>query len=104
MDILGNVYVMLAKAKLNSYMIEFFFRNLASRLDEQRPQLRTDIVIIVDGANYNQWKVFLPIASELRFPYMLFRPHSYDGAPWKLVFAHFKKADINPSHVPTAKR
>jgi hypothetical protein len=104
LDTLGNVYVTLAQANSNSQMMELFFRDLATRLDQQRPMWRRDTIIIVDGAKYHQSKDFLPIAAELRLPYMLLGPHSYDAAPCELVFAHFKKADINPRHVPTGKK
>ena len=44
------------------------------------------------------------MAAELRLPYMLLGPHSYDAAQCELVFAHFKKADINTRHVPSGKK
>lgn len=37
LDTLGNVYVALAQANSNSQMMELFFRDLATRLDQQRP-------------------------------------------------------------------
>ena len=104
LDTLGNVYVSLAQANSNSQMMELYFRALAQRLDQQRPQWRRDTVIIVDGAKYHQSRDFLQVAAELRLPYMLLGPHSYDAAPCELVFAHFKKADINPRHVPSGKK
>ena len=104
LDTRGNVYVSLAQANSNSQMMELYFWALAQRLDQQRPQWRRDTVIIVDGAKYHQSKDFLQVAAELRLPYMLLGPHSYDAAPCELVFAHFKKADINPRHVPSGKK
>ena len=104
LDTLGNIYAALAQANSNSEMMELFFRSLARRLDLQRPHWRKDTVIIVDGAKYHQSKDFLGVAAELQLPYMLLGPHSYDTAPCELVFAHFKKADINPRHLPTGKR
>ena len=61
-------------------------------------------MIIVDGAKYHQSQAFLQVAAELRLPYMLLGPHSYDAAPFELLFAHFKKADINARHVPLGKK
>ena len=58
----------------------------------------------MDGAKYHQSKDFLRVAEELWLPYMLLGPHSYDAAPCELVFAHFKKADVNHRHVPTGKK
>ena len=104
LDTLGNVYVSLAQANSNSSMMELYFRSLARRLDIQRPQWRRDTIIFVDGAKYHQSKEFLQVAAELQLPYMLLGPHSYDAAPCELVFAHFKKADVNPRHVPTGKK
>jgi hypothetical protein len=37
LDTLGNVYVALAQANSNSQMMELFFRDLATRLDQERP-------------------------------------------------------------------
>ena len=84
-------------------MMELYFRALATQLDKERPGWRRDTVIVVDGAKYHQSQAFLIIAAELRLPYMLLGPHSYDAAPCELLFAHFKKADINPRNVPTGK-
>jgi hypothetical protein len=85
-------------------MMELFFRSLAAKLDFERPGWRRDTVIIVDGAKYHQSTDFLAVAAELRLPYMVLGPHSYDAAPCELFFAHFKRADINPRHVPTGKK
>ena len=104
LDTLGNVYVTLAQANSNSQMMELYFRSLAYRLDRTRPQWRKDTVIFVDGAKYHQSKEFLAVAAELQLPYMLLGPHSYDAAPCELVFAHFKRADVNPRHLPTGKK
>jgi hypothetical protein len=40
---------------------------------------------------------------QLKVPVLMQGPHSYDVAPCELYFAAFKKADINPRHVPTSK-
>ena len=104
MDTLGNIYVTLAQANSNTEMMELYFRALTAQLDIERPAWRRDTIIIVDGAKYHQSKDFLLVAAELRLPYMLLGPHSYDAAPCELLFAHFKKADINPRHVPTGKK
>ena len=65
LDSLGNLYATLAQANSNSQMMELFFRQLACRLDQQRPAWRKDTVIIVDGAKYHQSKDFLSVAAEL---------------------------------------
>ena len=104
MDTLGNAYVSLAQANSNSLMMELYFRALVDQLDKERVNWRRDTVIFVDGAKYHQSKDFLQIAAELRLPYMLLGPHSYDAAPCELFFAHFKRDDINPGHVPTGKK
>ena len=104
MDSLGNVYVSLAQSNSNSIMMELYFRALTTQLDRERQGWRRDTIIFVDGAKYHQSKDFLKIAAELRLPYMLLGPHSYDAAPCELLFAHFKKDDINPRHIPTGKK
>ena len=61
------------------------------------------MVILVDSASYYQSSDFFEVASRLRLPLMLLGPHSYDAAPCETFFAHFKRVDINPRHVPTGK-
>ena len=39
----------------------------------------------------------------LKIPTIFTGPHSYDGSPCELWFAHFKARDINPNRVPTGK-
>ena len=104
LDSRGNVYVALAQANSNSEMMELYFRDLTTRLDKERPQWRRDTVIFVDGAKYHQSTAFLKVAAKLKLPYMLLGPHSYNAAPCELVFAHFKKADVNPRRVATGKK
>ena len=104
LDSRGNVYLTLAQANSNSQMMELYFRALAAKLDQERPNWRRDTVIFVDGAKYHQSADSLPVAAELRLPYMVLGPHSYDAAPCELVFAHFKRADVNPRKVPTGKK
>ena len=53
LDTRGNVYLALAQANSNSDMMELYFRGLAARLDQERPQWRRDTVIFVDGAKYH---------------------------------------------------
>jgi hypothetical protein len=104
LDTRGRIYVALAQANSNSAMMELFFRSLVSRLEAERPNWRRDTVIFVDGAKYHQSVDFLRVAAELRLPYMILGPHSYDAAPCELVFAHFKRDDVNPRKVPTGKK
>ena len=104
LDTRGNVFLALAQANSNSDMMELYFRGLAARLDQERPQWRRDTVIFVDGAKYHQSVQFLKVAAELRLPYMVLGPHSYNAAPCELVFAHFKKVDVNPRKVGTGKK
>ena len=103
-DTLGNVYYSLAQANSNSSMMELFFRELAAKLDGERPGWRSSMIILVDGAPYHQSDDFLLVAAKLKLPYMILGPHSYDAAPCELFFAHLKKADINPRHLPSGRK
>ena len=85
-------------------MMELYFRALVAKLERERPNWRRDTVIIVDGAKYHQSVDFLQVAAELRLPYMVLGPHSYDAAPCELVFAHFKRVEVNPRKIPTGKK
>lgn len=83
--------------------MEIFFQQLALKLDKERPNWRKDTVILIDNAPYHTCKATLKVLEGLKLPVLFTGPHSYDAAPCELVFAHFKKGDINPNRVLTGK-
>ena len=84
--------------------MEIFFQQLAHTLDKENKNWRKDSMIVIDNAPYHTSQATLSVFRRLELPICFTGPHSYDASPCELMFAHFKVADINPSHFPLGKR
>ena len=102
-DKLGNVYLSLTQSNSNKSMMGLFMEQLVLKLDKANPHWRNGTVIQWDGAAYHRAKGTLEMLQRLRVPIMMLGPYSYDVAPAELFFAAFKKADVNPNHIPLGK-
>jgi len=51
---------------------------------------------MLDNAPYHSSKVMMEFYELHQLPVMFTAPHSYAASPVELMFAHFKRADINP--------
>ena len=103
-DSLGQSYLSLTQANSNSSIIEIFLRELVKKLDVQRPDWRSDTVLLFDNASYHTSEATLGLMEQLAIPVMFFGPYSYNVAPCELWFGLFKQEDINPRHVPQGAR
>ena len=52
-DTLGNIYFTLSQSNSNSTIMDLFFKELAMKLDEDRPSWREQTVILLDNASYH---------------------------------------------------
>ena len=102
-DTLGNVYLSLSQSNSNEQTMSLYLQQLVLKLDKDRPNWRRNTVVTMDGASYHCAAGTYALLKKLRIPVMMQGPHSYDVAPCELYFAAFKRADINPRHVPTTK-
>ena len=102
-DTLGNVYLSLTQSNSNREVMSIFLQQLVLKLDKERKHWRRDTVILHDGASYWDNDDILDLLRQLEVPAMTLGPYSYLVAPVELYFAAFKKADINPRHLPTTK-
>ena len=103
-DSLGQSYVTLTQANSNSAIMELFLREFVKKLDKQRPDWRTNSILLVDGASYHKSLATMQVMEELEVPVMFLAPYSYNSAPCELWFAWFKSTDINPRRVSTSAR
>ena len=103
LDSMGAVYLSLLQSNNNNNTMELFFKSLVKKLDAEEANWRKKTVILLDNAPYHASKAFYDMASGLKIPIIFSGPHSYSAAPCELWFAHFKRQDINPRHVPTGK-
>lgn len=103
-DTAGRVYVTLVQANSNGKVMEIFFRQLALKLDKERPNWRGDTVLVLDNAPYHTSKSTMRLLEALDIPVLFTGPHSYSAVPCEVWFAAFKADDINPRRLSTAKR
>ena len=81
-----------------------YINELVKLLDKEDKNWRKDTIILHDGAGYARGKTIVNTLNELRVPYMLLSPHSYNVAPIELLFGAIKTNNINPFDYPSGKR
>ena len=103
-DTLGNVYFTLSQSNSNSTIMDLFFKELAVKLDKDRPNWRQQTIILLDNASYHCSKETIAMLKTQRIPTMFLGPYSYDVAPCELFFALFKQVELNPNNLPLGKK
>ena len=113
-DSKGEIFLSLTQSNSNSEIMELFFSELIRTLDRLRPGWKRTHLLLVDGASYHRSKKILTFFENHQLPIMYTGSYSYDAgkssllvynltlftAPCELFFSAFKRADINPRHVP----
>ena len=83
--------------------MELFYGRLVELLDKENPRWRVTTVIMMDNAPYHSSADMMSFYKRHQIPILFTGPHSYSASPVELFFAHFKKEDINPNHLPLGK-
>ena len=83
--------------------MQLFFWRLVRLLNRKNPNWRKDTIILLDGAAYHQSSAMMQFYEDQAMPVLFTGPHSYAASPVELLFAAFKRADINPRKLPTGK-
>ena len=81
-----------------------YIRELVKILDRENREWRNDTVIVHDGAKYASNQNTIATLQELRVPFMLLSPYSYNVAPYELLFGATKVGNLNPDMLSTGKR
>ena len=81
-----------------------YIAELVKLLDHEDKNWRKDTVIMHDGAKYAQSTSTINTLRDLRVPYMLLAPHSYNVAPIEMLFGAIKTNNLNPEGFSTSKR
>ena len=76
--------------------MSLYFRELVKILDAEDKQWRENTIIMHDGAKYAQSGDTKSALKDLRVPFMLLGPHSYNVAPIELLFGAIKNENLNP--------
>ena len=81
-----------------------YINELVKILDKEDKNWRNDTIILHDGASYARSSNIISTLKDLRVPYMLLAPHSYNVAPIEILFGAIKTNQLNPFDFPTGKR
>jgi len=84
--------------------MELFFSHYIRLMNGKNPHWRNETVIMMDNAPYHTCNKMMEFYEKYQLPIIFTGPHSYSVSPVELFFAHFKRADINPSNLPTGKQ
>jgi hypothetical protein len=92
----GEVYWALSQANTDDRTMALFIWNLVKKLDLDRKNWRLDSLLQLDGAAYHKSESTIRLLQDLKVPYCVSGPYSYDGTPIELFWAQLKFGDINP--------
>ena len=78
-------------------------KKLVQQLDKDRSDWRTDTILQLDGAKYHKTALVKDLFQELQVPVMISAPYSYDADVVELLFAMFKRGELNHLQLATSK-
>ena len=84
--------------------MSLYLKELVNQLDKEDKNWRDSTILMHDGAKYAQSKTTQTVLEDLRVPFMLLAPHSYNIAPIELLFGATKTEHLNPNELPMGKR
>lgn len=74
-----------------------YLKELVNILDKEDKHWRNSTMIMHDGARYSSNATTENILRDLRVPFMLLAPHSYNVAPIEMLFGAIKANELNPT-------
>ena len=99
----GIVYACLTQENTNSTIMKLYIKALVRLLDSESKTWRKSTIILHDGAKYGQSNSTIDVLKELRLPYMISAPHSYNISAIEMLFAGIKTGSLNEKDLPTGK-
>ena len=103
-DTEGDMYMSLTQVNTNTEIMKMYLTYLAEQLDRDRPDWRSDTVILLDGAQYHINEEMFRHFTKLQMQVIFTGPRSYDACPCEMLFAHLKSVNMNPQGLPTGKK
>ena len=83
--------------------MKLYIKALVRLLDSESKSWRKTTIILHDGAKYGQSNSTIDVLKELRLPYMISAPHSYNISAIEMLFAGIKTGSLNEKDLPTGK-
>jgi hypothetical protein len=99
----GKVYLSLTTVNTDSDVMMLFVGWLCKTLIRENPKYRETTVFLLDGASYHRSKETRTYFDRLGLKLMLSAAYSYSGAVAEMLFAYFKKVELNPAGYKTGK-
>jgi len=95
LDNFGKVYACLTHVNTDSTIMGIYIKELVKELDNEDRDWRRSTIILHDGAKYCQSNITINVLRDLRVPFMLSSPHSYNISPIEMLFAAIKTGSLN---------
>jgi transposase InsO family protein len=99
----GQCYFSLTQVNTDSEIKVLFLIHLAAKLDIDRPDWRSDTIILIDNASYNTSSYTTKCIRKLGIPVMFSAPYSYDASMIERFFGYFKQSIILDKSQPSGK-
>ena len=99
----GYVYACLTQVITDSTIMAMYLKTLVRILDAENKHWRKHTIILHDGSRYCQSEIMLKTIKQLRLPFMLSGPHSYNTAPVEMLFGGIKTGNLNVDNLPTGR-
>ena len=93
----GDAYFSLLQSNNNQYTYAEFIRELAQRLDKERPGWRVDTIWLVDGAKMHTTEMVKEIYTKLKVQIIVAPPYSWNLMAPEKWHALFKTNELNPT-------
>ena len=103
-DTEGDMYLSMTQVNTTTQVMKMYLSYLAETLDRDRPDWRSNTVILLDGAQYHVNDEIISHLTKHQMQVIFSGPRSYDACPCEMLFAHLKSVDMNPQGFPTGKK
>jgi transposase len=80
-----------------------FLIHLAAKLDSERPDWRSNTIIMMDNASYNTSSYTTKCIRKLKIPVIFSAPYSYDASAIERHFGYFKQSRLMDSTQASGK-
>ncbi len=81
-----------------------FLRHLLEKLNEEEPDWKQKICILLDGARYHTSEAMRDYLRVMGICTFYSAPYSYDSAPIELLFGNLKLGELNKAGESTGKK
>ena len=103
-DNLGVAYFAVSTSTTDSDVFITFLMSLSNMLDYEKPEWRTETIILLDNALYHKSEQTAAAIKKLGIRVCYSGPYAFSSAPVEQLFALLKRGELNPLKLELGKR